>query len=66
MQNKQPCHLLTSYSEVYEFGLENRMFINVSNFLLVFLRRRIAKEKFKQIKESGNYQHLKKNGYLQF
>ena len=28
--------------------------------LLVFLRRIIAKEKWKQIKNSGKYQHLKK------
>ena len=34
--------------------------------LLVFLRRRIAKEKCKQIKENGKYQHLEKKGYLEF
>ena len=34
--------------------------------LLVFLRRRIAKEKCKQIKKSGKYQDLNKMGIYTF
>ena len=47
---------------VCEFCLENRMFINVSNYW--FLRRRTAKEKCKQIKKSGQISTFKKMDIL--
>ena len=61
MRNKQTSHLQTSYSKVCEFWKSKIGCLSM--YRITGLRRRIAKEKCKQILKSGKYQHLK-NGYL--
>ena len=59
MQNKQPCHLLNElFWSLRVLPWKSNAYQCIE--LFVFLRRRIAKEKCKQIKKSGKYQHLKK------